>query len=73
MRRPGALNEPRAPVWASGMPVSSGVVQSDADWATAKMNLAKRGAEFLVQRDKGSQDTAAQSQSGKEPKREGGR
>ena len=55
------------------MPVSSGVVQSDADWATAKMNLAKRGAELLVQRDKGSQDTAAQSQSGKEPKREGGR
>ena len=33
------------------------------------MNLAKRGAELLIQRAKGSLDTAAPSQSGKEPKR----
>ena len=41
----------------------------DAAWATAKINLAKRGAKLLAERAKGSQVTAAQSQSGKGPKR----
>ena len=36
---------------------------------TAEINFAKRVAELLVQRAKGSQDTAAPRQSGKEPKR----
>ena len=41
----------------------------DAAWGTAKMKIARRGAELLVQRAKGSQGKAAPSQSGKEPKR----
>ena len=40
-----------------------------ADWATARMNLARRGAEILVQRARRSPDTAAPNKSGKGPKR----
>ena len=36
----------------------------DAGWATANLNLAKRGATLLVQSAKGSQNTAAPSRPG---------